>query len=406
MLFEPLDPNSRFRERRAQALPPEAPSSRGPGRRRARARAPSSRAARSSTTAQPGTRAGEAKPHGDVDAPRPAPARRRPPPLDGPPPGRGPRRPRHGRARLAPRQARGVHALTQRGPEHDRARRQGRERRDRLRAVVGARSRSQVGAAMRYYRPREAVRLAREARPLPDRPGRRLRGSDALDAAGPTWRSSAPDGSVWTSAAGLGWTNPYDRRVWDYNVSIAEVAARAGFDEIQLDYVRFPSDGDIGQRGLPRKTSTPHGLGDPAVRPVRGEAAEAARRARLGGRLRALGDARPRDRADAAADLALPRRRLPDDVPVALLRRASTGSPTRTRSRARRSSTRSQTSGASCAAARPTSSRGCRTSRSAGRTRSTEVRAQIESARLQDARGYLLWNPSGVYTDGALVPPG
>ena len=49
---------------------------------------------------------------------------------------------------------------------------------------------------------------------------------------------------MWTNSAGLGWTNPYDRRVWDYNVSIAEVAARAGFDEIQLDYVRFPSDGD------------------------------------------------------------------------------------------------------------------------------------------------------------------
>ena len=34
-----------------------------------------------------------------------------------------------------------------------------------------------------------------------------------------------------------------------------------------------------------------------------------------------------------------------------------------------------------------------------------EVRAQIESARLQDARGYMLWNAAGVYTDGALAPP-
>ena len=54
-----------------------------------------------------------------------------------------------------------------------------------------------------------------------------------------------PDGSVWRNQAGLGWTNPYDKRVWDYNVSIAEVAARAGFDEIQFDYVRFPTDGDV-----------------------------------------------------------------------------------------------------------------------------------------------------------------
>jgi hypothetical protein len=53
------------------------------------------------------------------------------------------------------------------------------------------------------------------------------------------------DGSVWHNNAGLGWTNPYDRRVWRYNVDVAVAAAQAGFDEIQFDYVRFPSDGDI-----------------------------------------------------------------------------------------------------------------------------------------------------------------
>ena len=53
------------------------------------------------------------------------------------------------------------------------------------------------------------------------------------------------DGSRWLNNAGLGWTNPYDRRVWKYNVDLAVAAAKAGFDEIQFDYVRFPSDGDI-----------------------------------------------------------------------------------------------------------------------------------------------------------------
>ena len=53
------------------------------------------------------------------------------------------------------------------------------------------------------------------------------------------------DGGVWTTSGGLGWTNPYDERVWKYNVDIAEAAARAGFDEIMFDYVRFPSDGDL-----------------------------------------------------------------------------------------------------------------------------------------------------------------
>ena len=48
------------------------------------------------------------------------------------------------------------------------------------------------------------------------------------------------DGSVWTTTAGLAWVNPYDRRVWDYAIGVAEAAARAGFDEIMLDYMRFP----------------------------------------------------------------------------------------------------------------------------------------------------------------------
>jgi hypothetical protein len=59
------------------------------------------------------------------------------------------------------------------------------------------------------------------------------------------------DGSLWHNRAGLGWTNPYDRRVWRYNVEIAAAAAKAGFDEIQFDYVRFPSDGDLSQIRYP-----------------------------------------------------------------------------------------------------------------------------------------------------------
>jgi hypothetical protein len=62
-------------------------------------------------------------------------------------------------------------------------------------------------------------------------------------------------GGVWENDAGLGWTNPYDKRVWDYVVSIGKAAARAGFDEIQFDYVRFPSDGDIESAVFPGKTA-------------------------------------------------------------------------------------------------------------------------------------------------------
>jgi hypothetical protein len=53
------------------------------------------------------------------------------------------------------------------------------------------------------------------------------------------------DGSRWLNNSGLGWTNPYDRRVWKYNVDLGVAAVKAGFDEIQFDYVRFPSDGDL-----------------------------------------------------------------------------------------------------------------------------------------------------------------
>jgi len=39
------------------------------------------------------------------------------------------------------------------------------------------------------------------------------------------------------------WVDPYSEVIWDYNVSIAEELCRRGFDEIQFDYIRFPTDG-------------------------------------------------------------------------------------------------------------------------------------------------------------------
>ena len=41
------------------------------------------------------------------------------------------------------------------------------------------------------------------------------------------------------------WNDPYSEFVRNYNISVAEEAERAGFDEIQFDYIRFPSDGPI-----------------------------------------------------------------------------------------------------------------------------------------------------------------
>ena len=39
------------------------------------------------------------------------------------------------------------------------------------------------------------------------------------------------------------WVDPYSEVVWDYNISVAEELCRRGFDEIQFDYIRFPTDG-------------------------------------------------------------------------------------------------------------------------------------------------------------------
>jgi hypothetical protein len=48
------------------------------------------------------------------------------------------------------------------------------------------------------------------------------------------------NGNVWKDKKGGPWVNPYDRRVWDYNIAIAREALDLGFGELQWDYVRFP----------------------------------------------------------------------------------------------------------------------------------------------------------------------
>jgi len=52
-----------------------------------------------------------------------------------------------------------------------------------------------------------------------------------------------PDGTPWRSNNGSTWLDPYDRDVWDYTLDVAERAAKLGFDEIQFDYLRYPTEG-------------------------------------------------------------------------------------------------------------------------------------------------------------------
>jgi hypothetical protein len=115
-----------------------------------------------------------------------------------------------------------------------------------------------VGAVRDYYKPRAVVkRLHRKGVYVI---GRVVAFQDPnLARVRPDLAIQRPDGTPWATNAGLAWVNPYDRRVWDYVVSVAAAAARAGFDEIMLDYVRFPSDGDVASTVYPGKTSVPKG---------------------------------------------------------------------------------------------------------------------------------------------------
>jgi len=53
------------------------------------------------------------------------------------------------------------------------------------------------------------------------------------------------DGEIWKDYKGIIWLDVGSKDVWDYTVAIAKEAYGVGFDELNFDYVRFPSDGDM-----------------------------------------------------------------------------------------------------------------------------------------------------------------
>lgn len=52
-------------------------------------------------------------------------------------------------------------------------------------------------------------------------------------------------GGSWQTWDGLAWVNAMNEQVWQYNIDVAVEVANAGFDEVQLDYIRFPTDGPL-----------------------------------------------------------------------------------------------------------------------------------------------------------------
>jgi len=49
------------------------------------------------------------------------------------------------------------------------------------------------------------------------------------------------DGTIWRNHDNMAWVDPFDKRSHKYTISIAEEAAKVGFDEINFDYIRFPA---------------------------------------------------------------------------------------------------------------------------------------------------------------------
>ena len=260
----------------------------------------------------------------------------------------------------------------------------------------------EVGAAKPYYKPREAARMVHAK-------GVYLIGrvvvfeDPRLSSGRPELAIKNPDGSVWRNDAGLGWTNPYDKRVWDYNVSIAEVAARAGFDEIQFDYVRFPTDGDVDSIVYPGKTSTPPGW-------VIAEFVHYAAK-----RLKPLGVRVSTDLFGLAATRDLGIGQIPRRISKYVDAVYPMVYPSHYGKGEYGLDDPNASPGPTVEWSLSDFRRELKASKaqlipwlqdfSYGRTYElADVRAQIDAARLMGARGYLLWNPLGIYTPGALAP--
>lgn len=206
-------------------------------------------------------------------------------------------------------------------------------------------------------------------------------------------------GGVWTTSAGLGWVNPYDRRVWDYCVSVAEAAAEAGFDQIMFDYVRFPSDGDVASAVYPGKTSVARG------RLIADFVQYAKKRLEPSGTrvsTALFGLAATRDlgigqvprwiskHVDNLSPMSYPALYGGGELGIASPRAQPGETVFRTLTDFRR-----QLKG-SRAQLVPWVQDWDYTPE--------QVLAQIAAARLQGAKGYLLWNASGLYTKAALAP--
>ena len=64
-------------------------------------------------------------------------------------------------------------------------------------------------------------------------------------------RRKSDESLLWLDRSGLAWIDPAAKESWDYNIAITQDALNQGFDEINFDYVRFPTDGDLKDMSFP-----------------------------------------------------------------------------------------------------------------------------------------------------------
>lgn len=67
----------------------------------------------------------------------------------------------------------------------------------------------------------------------------------------PDWYLKWKRGGIWRDNRGGSWLDPAAPEVWVYQLAVAKAASDAGFDEIQFDYIRFPSDGNVAAAVYP-----------------------------------------------------------------------------------------------------------------------------------------------------------
>ena len=63
--------------------------------------------------------------------------------------------------------------------------------------------------------------------------------------------------AVWKDHGGISWIDPGATEYWDYIILLARQARAIGFDEVNFDYIRFPSDGNLEDISYPFSSTTP-----------------------------------------------------------------------------------------------------------------------------------------------------